>query len=292
MRAYLSDFFRDFAWPEEDAQFLLACYDRIQADPEARKRWEEALGMYDRNPDCDYGQILKLAEQAAEQIDRHELSLHLLVYVCMSRRLKQYYAQKGIDPEIYRTGVLDLRNKLLECKAVYGFAGTMSGTFFPTMFRMTRFCLGRLQFEVLPFGAHYERNGHVLTPESKILNIHIPQTGTPLDPESCEAAFRQAKAFFAGQVDEPCAFHCRSWLLFPEHRRMLPAHSNIRRFMERFDLYDRGVYLKREALRWLFDTEEKNPDRLPTDNSLRRCYVEFLKQGGRPGWGAGVFFME
>lgn len=43
-----------------------------------------------------------------------------------------------------------------------------------------------------------------------------------------------------------------------------------------------------EDLWRLFDTEEKNPDRLPADSSMRRVYIQHLKKGGRVGCGFGV----
>ena len=45
-----------------------------------------------------------------------------------------------------------------------------------------------------------------------------------------------------------------------------------------------------EDLWRLFDTEDRNPDRLPTNTSFRKRYVDHLKNGGLVGWGYGVFF--
>lgn len=64
-------------------------------------------------------------------------------------------------------------------------------------FEMTRFALGRLQFELMDFPESYEKTGHV-RPEgmTKVINMHIPSCG-PLKKADCEASFRQAAAFFA-----------------------------------------------------------------------------------------------
>ena len=43
---------------------------------------------------------------------------------------------------------------------------------------MTRFALGRLQFELMDFPESYEKTGHV-RPEgmTKVINMHIPSCG-------------------------------------------------------------------------------------------------------------------
>lgn len=291
MRTYLQDFFKTFSYEAADTVSLLACYDRIQAHPEACALWEEAVGMYTRAVDCDYEKAMLLSQQAGDLVQQHEYTSKLLLFICMSKQLKEYYAQRGIDPEIYHNSMLDLRYKLEECKLVWGIPGSFVAGWFVGFFKLTRFALGRLQFEIIPFNREYTKDGIVLTPESKVINVHIPRTGTPMDPESCDAAFRQAKAFFAGQWSEPCTFHCGSWLLFPAHREILPAHSNVYKFMERFEIV--AEYEDREGRNlWrLFDTYERNPDRLPADSSMRRNYIAYLKQGRYPGSATGIFFL-
>ena len=176
-------------------------------------------------------------------------------------------------------------------KAVKGVVGSFVAPWFDGFFNMTRFALGRLQFEIVNFGHHYEKDGVVLTPESRVINVHIPRTGTPLDVAACDDAFARAKVFFAAQTGDVCAFVCHSWLLFPTHEQMLSHTSNTYRFMKRFDIFAAGTSKEREDLWRLFDTDEKRWDKLPADTSLRRAYVEWLKDGGAVGWGHGVYIL-
>jgi hypothetical protein len=60
--------------------------------------------------------------------------------------------------------------------------------------------------------------------------------------------------------------------------------------MMRFDIVSYSVDESRKDLWRFFDTEEKNPDRLPTNTTLRKAYVEHLKKGGKVGVGYGVFW--
>ena len=108
-----------------------------------------------------------------------------------------------------------------------------------------------------------------------------------MDKESCDAAYAQAREFFKEEAGENCPFICHSWLLFPEHENILPKHTNVYRFFSEFDVFESGENEGDDLWR-LFDTEDRNPNRLPTNSSLRRNYVEHMKKGGKLGWGLGV----
>ena len=291
MRTYLEDFFREFCYVPEDAAYLLAAWDKVQATPNSKALWQEALALYEQDILCDYTRVLALAEETAALVELHEYTLGLLIFICMSRTLEQRYRERGLDPEIFHNSMLDLRYKLEECKAVYGIIGSFVARWFGGFFRLTRFALGRLQFEIIDFDRDYEKDGNRLEPGSKVINMHIPRTGTPMDPASCDEAFRLAKEFFRGQVADPTPFYCSSWLLYPENRKILSAQSNTHRFLERFDIFASRTDKDLSNLWRLFDTKETNPSRLPTDTSFRRRYAEHLTKGGKLGSGTGVFFL-
>ena len=291
MRRYLGEFFERFQYVQEDASFLLAAYDRIAASEEMHKRWQEALRLYDEDILCDYSQVISIADVVAENLSLNEYTLELLVFICLTKRAEEVYRERGLAPEIFYNTMLDLRYKLEECKAVYGVVGTFVASWFAGFFRLTRFALGRLQFEIIDFGDTYEKNGRCLPPDSKVINIHIPRTGTPMDPNSCDEAFAMAKEFFKREVGDPTPFVCSSWLLYPENKDILPETSNTYKFLMRFDVYNHRITKDGSNLWRLFDTKETNPDRLPTDTSFRRRYVEHLKKGGKLGSGKGVFFL-
>ena len=293
MRSYLTRFFEEFAYPAEDAAILLETYDKISANPQTAALWQEALALYEGDCNCDYEQILALADQVAEILGPvNPYTTDLLIFLCMTKHAEDLYRQHGLEHQLFYETMLDLRYKLEECKAVKGVCGSFVALWFAGFFRLTRFGIGRLQFELMDFDRHYEKDGKILTPQSKVINIHIPRTQTPLTPESCDDAFHRAAIFFKNAFNGPCVFHCNSWLLFPEHCRFLSPKSNTYRFMARFELIDSGTYKHNNQLWRLFDTQDENPYRLPTDSSMRRAYVEHLKNGGKTGWGRGIFIYE
>ena len=290
MRAYLTSFFEDFAYEAADAAVLLAAYDRIMTDAAAAATWQELLDTYTADINCDYADLLKRADGVAAAVSLHEYTVELLLFLCLSRHTKEMYIARGLDLQIYHDSMLDLKYKLEECKLVRGVVGSFVAKWFDRFFDLTRIALGRLQFEIIRFGYDYTRDGKVLTPDSKVVNVHIPRTGTPIDKASCDAAYAKARAFFAKEIGEPFAFYCSSWLLYPQNKEILSPTSNTYRFMAEYDVFKWGIDKHGDNLWRLFDTDERNWARLPANTSMRRAYVEHLKGGGRLGWGKGVFF--
>ena len=93
MKTYLAEFFKEFSYEGEDAAFLLAAYDRIEGNREAFSLWQEALALYDADIACEYSEILKKADGAADLTGLHEYTAELLIFICMTRRLRALYAE-------------------------------------------------------------------------------------------------------------------------------------------------------------------------------------------------------
>jgi len=291
MREYLVNFFVSFEYEESDAEFLLNVYDRIAGREDTLAVWNEAIRIYERDTNCDFKLIISLAQDVAQRLSIHNYTTELLIFICLSKHLKELYIERGIDPKIFHNTMLDLRYKLDECKAVKGVIGSFVAFWFDRFFNLERVGLGRLEFEVDPFGHNYSCEGHILTPETKVINVHIPRTLTHLTPESCDEAFAMAKEYFKDQIGDDCAFVCHSWMLYQGNEHILPEDTNVHRFMSRFTILQSTVDTSLSDLWRIFDTDDKNPDHLPTDTRMRRAYVEHLKKGGALGQGYGVFFL-
>ena len=292
MREYLVNFFKDFEYDKADADFLLFTYDRIVSREDTLAIWNEAMDIYERDMNCDFNMIISLAQEVAQRLDMHRYTSELLVFICLSKYLREIYIERGIDLSIFHNSMLDLKYKLDECKVVKGIVGSFVAWWFNRFYNLERVALGRLQFEVDSFCHHYEKNGRVLTPDSKAINVHIPRTLTHLTPESCDEAFAMARDYFGDQVAEGCPFICHSWMLYPGNLTILPESTNVHKFAARFDIFNHADDPALEDLWRIFDTDEKDPDRLPTDTTMRRAYVNHLKNGGKLGWGHGVLFFS
>ena len=152
---------------------------------------------------------------------------------------------------------------------------------------MQRFAFGKLQFEEAVFGRNYEKEGIVLTPESRVIKVHIPRTGTRLDCDSLKESYKKAKEFF---VNEPMVFVCSSWLLYPRNKEILSSHSNLFAFMNDYEIIEYGCYEDYTNVWRLFDMHYNGDvEQLPQNTSLRRAYADWIRKGEKVGWGFGVY---
>ncbi|MBQ2746240.1 MAG: DUF5596 domain-containing protein [Clostridia bacterium] len=289
---YICGFLKEYEYDRSSSDCLLWSYKQITNNLETNKLMEEILQLYNTDYHCDFDAIFNNAERIAQMLEIHEFTIELLVFICLSKHLKELYLEKGIAIEYYRKSMADLKYKLDECMLVYGIAGSFVADWFVSFFKLKRFGIGRLQFEIVPFGANYNKNGIVLTPDTKVINIHIPRSKEPLTEEACIEAYNQAKVFFKAEIDtDPCPFVCDSYLLYPENEKFLPPTTNTYRFFKSFDIISVRSDKERKHLWRIFDTHEKNIDRLPADTTMRRAFIEHLKKGGKMGEGRGILFI-
>lgn len=289
MLHYLSEFFKEFEYRGQDAAHLLDCAQKIADNDAARSLFEQAIAAYHQDQNCDYGGMMGRAREAGDLVGVHNYTAELLLFICLSKKLRERYAENGLSMQIYHDSMLDLRYKLEECLAVYGICGSFVAGWFPGFFNLTRFALGRLQFELTDMPYDYEVGGIKVAKGQKVINMHIPRSGQPLSKELYEQSFALAKQFYKDTypVELPAPFVCHSWLLYPDTAKFVPPHLNTYKFLSEFTIME-SHYNNGEDLWRLFDTMEQHPDRLPTDTSLRRAFVAHLKNGGRVGWGMGI----
>lgn len=294
MKAYLDRFFAKFEYPQDDAETINFAYSAISENSVSLGMFLDIYDIYCKNINCDYENLIARCDTVASLCAIHPYTVYLLTFICLSKQLKENYHTHGIDEEIWVCGMYDLKYKMIECKKAKGVCGTFVPTWYKGFFNMTRFALGRLQFEIKPFGRTYEKNGKKLLPTSPAINIHIPQTGTPLDKASRLDAYDKARAFFADAfTDSPMAFMCHTWMLYEKNREWLKEGSNIRSFMDDFDIIETDTVAEGKCpFAWLvFGMEYTgDPEKLPENSSLQKAYKDALKKGERLGRGYGVFF--
>ena len=296
MEKYARSFMEEIGFDTAATDSLCGDLEKILTHSEAGRIWEECMQAYETNIRLDYGAYLEKAKAAGELADVHVYSAHMLLYVCYAKRLRELYKENGIADSIWFDSMCDLKWKLWECQAVKGIHGTFVGGWFGGFFNLTRFAFGRLQFEIIDFNRDYEKDGRVLTPESKVINMHIPRTLTPFSVENCDAAFAQGAEFFRDRLNgAPVVFHCSSWLLSDVHYKILHEKSNVRRFMDRFDIIQ--FTYEPEGEHWnawrIFDMDfTGNYDDYPEDSFIRKAYKTYMKNGGITGSGRGIFFYD
>ena len=291
VREYLKAFMSEFEYPLNATTELLSAYDTLNAL--CGYELSDMIAEYNSDNKLDYEIFEENIKQISKNADIHEYTGALILLLCLTKKLREYYRETGISDDIFRNTVLDLRYKLDECICVHGVVGTFVLKWFWGFFKLERFALGRLQFEVVNFGADYEIDGVKLTPDTRVLNIHIPRTGTRLDHDSVLASYKLAADFYRAELGEKIAFVCSSWLLFPRHREMLSATSNLIAFIDDFEIISSGEYSNYGEVWRLFDKMyDGDVTHLPADSSLRRAYINLISHGEKTGWGKGVFLYK
>ena len=292
IRAYIDEFFKFYNYEEEDSKFLIDSYEKIMDNSVTFALFNQAMDLYNESIDCDYGKIIDIADKIASILYLYDFTVEFLIFVCLSQRAEKVYAAKGIPSEIFHANMYDLKYKADECKLVYNIVGSFVADWFIGFFKATRFTFGRLQFELMDFCKNYENDGKVLTPESKVINIHIPRSLKPLDEKSCDEAFFMAKEFFKDEFESYIPFYCNSWILYPENKKILSEKSNTYRFMSGFEIINEYTDKNLDNLWRIFDTMERCPDKLPEKTLLQKAYKAHLKNGGKLGGGEGLFFIS
>jgi hypothetical protein len=288
MKKYLTWFLDEFDYPEFSKKSLLDCYEKIAKCDTTYPLVCQMLDEYERDINFNPDDFTPKMQQIAQTLNISAYTVDLLVLILMTKHLKSVYEREGVDEEIWRTGVTDLKYKDTECTLIHGVSGTFVTWWFYRLLNFTRFAFHKLQFQIVPFKGEYDKDGLSLREGDSVIEVHIPRTGTRLDRESLLLSYKCASEFFQSRFNQRPVFVCASWLLYPENKNMLKPGSNLLAFMNDYDIIMWENYENYDQ-RWrLFDTMEEDIDRLPSDTSFRRSYIERMRNGLPLGWGYGV----
>lgn len=282
------------AFPVPAQTTFFEVLDKIAGDEEAAQSLLEIVSQYKDSENCNYSAHLAKSKEIGEKLGVHEYTMAMLIFLCYAETLRLRYLERGLDEAVYWNSMADLSYKLEECRLVHGVVGSFVAPWFIGFFNLTRFALGRLQFEIIVADKEYPVSRRAIQKGDKIINIHIPRTGTRLEHEQVIEAYRLAEAWFAKEFEgRELLFGCHSWLLYPWHTEVLAPKSNLAAFMNDFEIVESGQNGDYQEVWRLFDCRYTgDPDALPQDSSLRRRYVERIKSGEPIGWGFGFFYFQ
>ena len=289
---YLKNFIKEFDYPAEAQEVLTNTCEAVYESTEAAEILEYVLRVYESDLWFDYGFWYKKLPAIAEKSQQQKETVDLVFLILMSEHMKQLYINRNIDLEIFHDSCLDFKAKLFECHDVRGIWGTFVIDWFGRFFNLTRFALGRLQFEINISQADLCSPYRTLLTGENFVGIHIPALG-PLKEEDVRASFIKASKFFAPAFkDGIVPFRTGSWLISPEHREMLKPDSNIIKFMNFFYITPHEKTVEGDYWRIFNTTDCSDVDKLPCDNSLRRAYIKAIRENKTPHLGIGLFWMQ
>lgn len=281
-------------FPEDAQEEFICALQKIAGHPEHAATLHKIIHCYEETENCDYLQMLTDMTILCSALSIHPYTGNALLCLCMGPKLLQRYEERNLDHQIFYASMMDLRYKLEECRLVHGINGTFVPRWYRGFFNLTRFALGRLQFEIVLTKSDYTVDGVFLPQGSKAINIHIPRTGTRLDRQDVLDAYRQAACFFREDFPEgPAVFTCHSWMLYPWLRTILAPNSNISAFYDDFTIVEWENDKDYSQIWRFFDCAYTgDPDKLPQKSSLHRSVVQRIKDGLPIGMGRGFFLLE
>ena len=299
-----TEFLRTIRTPEEYIPQILAFHARYAADiepiaAEFMLGGNVPAGMYYPNnamaTDAYYRAkdfVAKVIALSTSEAEQHMLQylfwLHCALY------LRRFYALTGIDESVFRDSMADLAYKARECVQVKGHLGVFTDWFI-SFFDMKLFALGRLEYVManFPYDA-FTAAGITLHRGDPVCHCHIPSSG-PLTMELILDSLRKAYAFFKPHLKgHILPVVTRTWLLYPPYRGpVFPIGSNTEQFANLFATVESMETETFDDCWRVFSIPypEDIAD-LPTETSMQRHFVDYIRAGGKFGKAYGVLLYD
>ena len=289
----MTDLMATIQLPEEGIRQLLDAREQLEKEG----HWDVIVQTAEQVMTAD-GELSVLTKTLEETEGREETFcvnrylLDALMLFCCWEEVKVRYEKQGLPMDVFDKSLEDMKWKMLECYEIHGVYGNFVGHWYDGFFNLTRFGLGRLQFELRPFEGQEdcEVDGVQIHPGDTVINMHIPSAG-PMKPELLDDAFARAEVFFKEHFPKDyTVFGVESWLIDPDLVRILPE-GNMKAYADRFHLVaaEKSETIFPDGWRVFGAEWKKKPEELPRKTGLQRAIADYLQQGGKLGSGYGIF---
>lgn len=291
---YIRQFCEKYGFSPDATESLSDAYTRLKSNSQAYATFRSLIHAYEDNYLFDHTPVFAAIEGLQPLIGVHKYTLDLIYLIALTKHLKHLYQIEKIPDEIYDASVCDLKWKAKECKNVYGVWGIFVGWWTIGFFKLKLFAIGRLQFELGHF-PYSVQDAKLAIPEgTPYINVHIPSSG-PLDYSACRVSYSQATSFFKQRYGlSQIYFGCKSWLLAPSLKDILPDNSRILAFQSDYRIIALEEDSNYRNLVRVFGIRKlpENIHDLPADTSLRRSLKEQIIAGKTIENALGIFLYE
>lgn len=276
-------------FPEEATTELSVALNKLLACPKCSALLKKAVDTMYLGEGNAFNDVLA---EITEACGLHRYTVNMVFWLYSAIPLRYIYAQRGLPEEIYYDSMKDLRYKLKECRDVYGICGTFVD-WFKLFYLCKRFALGRLEYERQRFALDCYKD--ILKKGDTVINMHIPSSGK-LVPEEVIESFKKAYVMFSDEVREDgiLVLHCDSWMLHtPMADAVYKDGSNMKAFYDMFDVIEvRNADSFSNFWRVFAMPNGTELDKVPTDTTLRRNVLSYMKNGGVFGNGRGIILFD
>ncbi len=283
--------------PKEAIEALEDCALKIEKSKAFSRKYEDVFNAHMFPEANNFGKCCDKLKLLAIAFRVKEYTLDMVFLIHATEYLQKLYEEKGIDLEVYRTSIMDIKYKYRECVNCKGVHGVFVAWWATEFFNLRRFGLGRFQYDMGTFDMedYTTASGVKITKGEKTLGFHIPSSGVSLTDEVRLDSYKKAYEFFTDfrREDGLMIFECGSWLLYPDYEKFLPASSNMLRFIKDFELIEYKASDKfNDAWRVFDKAGYKSPKHWPEDTSMRRAFKKWVLDGNKTGHGHGVIVFD
>ena len=250
------------------------------------------------NKEIPFEEAVKLARKTCPD-DISEYTSDLFFVLECAVLLEKKYEEKNFSGEMFTGFIKDIKCKIDECKKIKNVFGTFVIEWYKGFFQLTRFSLGRLQFDKARCDQDWcdKDSGvigdFILNEGDFVLACHIPSSG-PLKEEGVIESLKAAYDFFGDEIKGGIMpVVCSSWLLYPDYQDVFGEESNIAKFARNFKIRkvqhsDRFL----DAWRVFGMDYDNNISELPSETSLQKKFIEYVKTKNQFGSGRGILLFD
>ena len=287
----------EFLYPDYVTPQLQDALTAIDESEDAKEIFQSILDDYSTDYNTDFKGMMKQMDDIAKITGIHAFVVYLLFCILFLKPLKTFHERQNLQESIWRETCLDVKYKMYHCVNIYKICGIfdMDMEWMARYYKVDRFPMGRLQFEIVKLEEDRVIQGISLKKGSPMINVHIPRSGEKLDRDAVYASYARGAEFFKDLFpDDYVVFCCESYFFHESVLNILKEGSNIHKFVSDYTVFpykdDKDYF---EMWR-VFDcyVDESVVDTLPTNTSFRRDLVNYLKTGKPVGEGRGIFIYK
>ncbi len=298
---YIRNFCVSYDYPEDVIEQCCLAFQKIQDNENSFKKFNQAMDLLFSKDEVVPEAYLSILRECAGEVGLNIYIVPLVFYIHATRILNQLYDEIQLPEWVRRNTLQDLLFKVDECVILTGHYGLYSPQWFYGYFRLRRFGLGRLQYDILEYaGEPLEVGNRQIKKGDYILKCHIPRCKQSFGAAERLESYKLAYGFFKERyperfLEKEIPILCISWLLFPKHEQILSPESNIIGFLKEFKLYDVAYdYENTGTQLWrIFNKPyQGKPEEMPACNSLQKGYKKWLMEGEPVGCGYGIMLFD
>lgn len=287
---YIKRFEDIFDYPTEYRRPLENGFHKINGNELAKTKFVNLLKCYQQN-NFSIEKYNEEISKIAELIQERSQLILVVVYICLSDSLLEKYTKKGLPYLMWFNAMCDIKDRIFECKEVYGFIGS-STDWFARFFNFSLYAIGRLQFNYSTIISDYSGKEYSLKKGEKVVGVHVPR-GKELNKNSVIESFKAAEDFFRTDfIDGKIPFVCKTYLF---HKSMVDCYkkdSNLLWFYNLFDIFYENDTPGNPDLWRIFGQQTTNYRALAERTSLQRELKKYLLAGNNMGIAAGILRKE